>query len=119
MNTDKNRLNPSTTGASSHPEQAVPNQQPTSRRGDVPLGNLYATRNASEQIPLDVMLTALHRHSSGDWGEVGPEDWQENDHAIKTGERLLSAYISPGGTRFLIITERDRSTTTILLPQDY
>ena len=56
---------------------------------------------------------------TGDWGELDEEDKTANDEALKTGERLLSAYKSATGTKFWIITEADRSVTTILMPEDY
>ena len=63
---------------------------------------------------------ALYRHQHGDWGEVGKADWQANERALKQGGRLLSVYKTAGnGTKFWIITERDRSLTTVLLPEDY
>jgi len=62
---------------------------------------------------------ALQRHVAGDWGELDEEDKKANDGALQTGERLLSAYQSATGTKFWIITEADRSVTTVLLPEDY
>jgi hypothetical protein len=71
-------------------------------------------------IELDVDLAALlARHSRGDWGDhLGAFDRRENDRALKTGERLLSAYDTPAG-RLWIITEADRSSTCLLLPSEY
>jgi hypothetical protein len=65
--------------------------------------------------------TLLARHVSGDWGDVGAEDWKMNDRDLREGERLFSVYELDGATgpRVYIITERDRSVTTILLPEDY
>ncbi len=60
----------------------------------------------------------LAMHQCGLWGEVGQEDWQENDLSVKEGFRLLSAYVVES-RRFWIITEWDRSITTILLPSEY
>jgi hypothetical protein len=59
------------------------------------------------------------RHVGGDWGEVCPEDASANDEARMTGERLLSSYRLRSGTRIWIITEADRSSTCILLPEEY
>jgi len=61
----------------------------------------------------------LARHAAGDWGEVCQEDQRLNDEALQTGERLLSAYRTSCGDRLWIITEADRSATTILLPSEY
>ncbi len=60
----------------------------------------------------------LARHQSGDWGECEPEDWQANDLDLCTGGRLFSVY-TVSGNRLWIITEAERSATTILLPDDY
>jgi hypothetical protein len=82
-------------------------------------GQLYATPNALNQIPNDEIQTALTRHSRGDWGDVCEEDSAANDQALVKERRLLSAYNTPGGVKFWIITEADRSVTTVLLPEDY
>ena len=63
--------------------------------------------------------TLLSRHVRGDWGELDDHDWQENERALTEETRLLSAYTLPGETRIWIITEADRSATTLLLPQEY
>lgn len=60
----------------------------------------------------------LARHQSGDWGDLCREDWKMNDHDLREGGRLFSAYDTPAG-RVWIITEADRSVTTILLPHEY
>ncbi len=85
----------------------------------VPLGNVVITPNALGQLtPADIQL-GLQRHSAGDWGELDVEDRQENDRALQSGMRLLSSYRSTGGATYWIITEADRSATTLLLPEDY
>ncbi len=84
-----------------------------------PLGQLVATPNALEHITQDDIMAALQRHVAGDWGEVCAEDKQSNDHALVEGTRILSAYRAANGTKFWIITEADRSVTTVLLPEDY
>jgi len=61
----------------------------------------------------------MARHAQGDWGELCPEDAQENELSLREGFRLLSAYISSTGVKFWIITEADRSATTFLLPGEY
>ena len=61
----------------------------------------------------------MGRHAKGDWGEVAEDSKEANDASVKNGgDMILSAY-DIGGTRFWIITEHDRSATTILLPEDY
>lgn len=83
------------------------------------LGTLVITKNAKETLnELDV-LKALSRYIDYDWGEVNKEDKQANDNALKRGERILGVYSDRNGNKFWIITEADRSVTTILLPEDY
>ncbi len=65
------------------------------------------------------IFNALKRHKNGDWGEVCKGDWELNNNAVKRHERILSVYTGVGGDTFWIITEADRSCTTILLPDDY
>lgn len=84
-----------------------------------PLGNVVITPNALDQLsPADIQR-ALLRHHRGDWGELDEHDRQENDAALVTGLRLLSAYRADSGVIFWIITEADRSATTLLMPDDY
>jgi hypothetical protein len=64
-------------------------------------------------------FSLLNRHHAGDWGVVDADDWRANDRALQDGTRLLSVYVLPTGERVWIITEWDRSATTILLPTDY
>jgi hypothetical protein len=83
-----------------------------------PLGQVAITANASLRLLTEEVMTALSRHASGDWGDLCPEDTLANDHAMNDGGRLFSAY-GQGEERFWIITEADRSITTVLLPNDY
>lgn len=83
------------------------------------LGRLVATPNALNSIPDNEILAALSRHVRGDWGELDADDKAANESALLHGGRLLSAYVSSQGVRFWIITEWDRSVTTVLLPEDY
>jgi hypothetical protein len=83
-----------------------------------PLGQIVITANANAQLATAAVLDALGRHAAGDWGDLVPEDIQSNEDGLKHGNRLLSAY-GKGDGRFWIITERDRSVTTILMPEDY
>ena len=83
-----------------------------------PLGQLAITGNASLRLSTEEVLTALARHASGDWGDLCPEDTLANDTALDQGGRLFSAY-GWGENRMWIITEADRSVTTVLLPEDY
>jgi hypothetical protein len=83
------------------------------------LGRMVATPGALSLFASGVNPTdLLARHYSGDWGDLGAFDRRENDRALKTGERLFSAYDTPAG-RVWIITEADRSSTCVLLPEEY
>ena len=82
-------------------------------------GQLVFTRNAMDTLNYDDALSALGRHIRGDWGDVCSGDWADNDWSVEHGERILSSYKDRNGVKFWIITERNRSTTTILLPEDY
>ena len=84
-----------------------------------PLGQLVATPNALAHITQIDITNALLRHVAGDWGDLDAEDKQVNDQAGTEGARILSAYQAANGTKFWIITEGNRSVTTVLLPEDY
>ena len=86
------------------------------------LGNVFCTQGALgafaealEESP----DTFISRHESGDWGEVDAHDRQANEYAVAHGLRVLSAYRLGTGVKIWIITEADRSSTTILLPEEY
>jgi hypothetical protein len=64
-------------------------------------------------------LSFLNRHLTGDWGEVSTEDARENEFSLAKGFRILSAYRLITGVKIWIITEADRSATTLLLPEEY
>ena len=91
--------------------------------GDVlfPLGRVVATPGAlraleeAGQEPVDF----LDRHACGNWGVVPEEDWALNDAALRHTSRLLSSYRLASGDKLWIITEADRSATTLLLPDEY
>jgi hypothetical protein len=61
----------------------------------------------------------VNRHAAGDWGDVDATDWQANNEALENGERLMSAYNLGDGTRLWILTEADRSATTVILASEY
>ena len=83
------------------------------------LGRIVATSNAVSQLSSGEILAALRRHAVGDWGDLCEEDRLENERSLVHGWRLFSVYSSAAGTRFYVITEADRSVTTILLPEEY
>ena len=85
-------------------------------------GRVVATTAAIQALNaagLTSLNAYLDRHLAGDWGDLDSNAWQENEEALKHGFRLLSVYTLPTGTRIWIITESDRSVTTVLLPSDY
>lgn len=85
------------------------------------LGQVVSTPGAlsalliANQTPFEF----LARHVAGDWGELDPHDVQENEAALERGGRLLSRYQTTQGVVIWIITEWDRSATTLLLPAEY
>ncbi len=83
------------------------------------LGHIVSTPNALAQLTPEDILRGIQRHQAANWGDVCAEDRQANDQALVEGTRLLSAYHAANGTKFYLITESDRSSTTVLLPEDY
>jgi len=83
------------------------------------LGQTVITPNAQEKLHPEEVVSALRRHAAGDWGECGPEDWKENQFSLERNLRLFSVYRDRNGVAFWIITEADRTATTVLLPEDY
>jgi hypothetical protein len=76
------------------------------------------TNSLDETEAMREFSAMLERHRSGDWGNVGDEDWKANNQALEQGTRLFSTY-AIGDEPVWIITEADRSVTTLLLPEDY
>ena len=91
------------------------------RRRMFALGQIVMTPGAAAAFAAtgERSFPFLARHQQGDWGEVSPEDAAENDFSVTHGFRVLSAYALKDGTRIWILTEADRSATTILLPDEY
>ncbi len=85
------------------------------------LGEIFITPGAQEALEIAGQTAAqfLRRHMSADWGEVSEDDVRENELSLREGFRLLSACRTLKGQRIWIITEADRSATTILLPSEY
>lgn len=106
---------------SDYATKSIDDPRDTDGQGDehFPLGRTVVTANANSVLAAEDISVALNRHGCGDWGEVCDSDWKANDYAIKDGERILSVYNSSGGDKFWIITEADRSYTTVLMPDDY
>ncbi|MFL9951938.1 hypothetical protein PQR65_00845 [Paraburkholderia nemoris] len=85
------------------------------------LGHIFATPAALEMIA-DArvsIIDLLIRHIRGDWGDLCESDRQQNELSLDAGLRLLSSYVLPGGQTVWVITEWDRSATTLLLPGDH
>jgi hypothetical protein len=86
-----------------------------------PLGQVVATPGAlaaletAGQAPYEFLV----RHVCGEWGDLVEEDIQENERSLQEGHRLFSAYNTNDGVRIWVITEWDRSVTTLLLPLEY
>ena len=84
-----------------------------------PLGRTVITSAALDALDPEDVKACLVRHAEGDWGTLCPEDQKANELALAEGFRLFSVYHDRHRTKFYIITEADRSVTTVLLPEDY
>ena len=93
---------------------------PSSKTICFQLGQIVATPGALDLLDRHAMNASelLMRHQNGDWGNIPQVDAEENDHAVVSGYRILSSY-PVGEDRIWIITEADRSSTTLLLPEEY
>jgi hypothetical protein len=102
-----------------HKSKPVPKAAPKFK-----LGQVVMTPGAAELMTRFTLKTGesplvfLYRHLRGDWGDVCPHDKQLNDWAVRDNSRILSSYNTPVG-KLWIITEADRSATTLLLPDEY
>jgi hypothetical protein len=91
------------------------------RKPPFPLGQIVATPGA-----IDALIRAhqsahdfLDRHREGDWGDLQNEDKAENEYSLEHCFRILSSYTTSAGEELCVITEADRSATTLLLPEEY
>src|SRR5688500_15045922 len=103
-------------------KMAITNQERSegkARSRKFPLGSLVATPGAMAALTDVEAADAVLRHVRGDWGDVDAVDWRENDLAVKQELRIFSVYHTKDGTKFWVITEADRSVTTVMLPEDY
>ncbi len=85
------------------------------------LGQIVATPGAIQALEdaNELPTAVLIKHAAGDWGVVSDHDKEANDQAVKDGDRILSAYVLNTGVKVWVITEADRSSSTILLPEEY
>lgn len=88
------------------------------------IGKLVATRAVSDRMDSDEKFdtfcqVCMHRYFNADWGDLDEEDRALNDEAIESGDRIFASYIYEDGEKLWIITEADRSVTTLLFPSDY
>jgi len=89
------------------------------QRNTLRLGQTLITPDARDSLHPEDVLSALRRHAAKDWGDCLQDDWQANDQALLDESRVFSVYHDRFKTKFWIITEADRSATTVLLPGDY
>ncbi len=83
------------------------------------LGRMVITPAALEAVSMYDYIPAMELHRCGMWGDLCKEDKAQNDLAVEAGMRILSAFHTDDNVKFWIITEWDRSVTTVLLPDDY
>lgn len=109
-----------------HPEanSSITRLAMTSTGKSFPLGRLMITKGVNDLVADNkefalFVLNSLQRHAKGDWGDLSEEDKKENEYSLNRQLRLLSAYERPPLPKIWIITEADRSATTILLPDEY
>lgn len=98
--------------------------QPDRKRRDFELGKTFVTRGVQQTVAEVEIVLALSRHHRGDWGEVGHEDRESNEDALRTGARLFSVYELTDDRKVWVITEAEddsgrRYATTVLLPDEY
>jgi hypothetical protein len=83
------------------------------------LGKIVSTPNALDRLTQGDILIGIQRHQAGDWGDVSEHDRTANERALVEGTRLWSVYHTESGVKFWLITEADRSATSVLMPEDY
>lgn len=83
------------------------------------LGRTLTTPGARDELDPEDVLLAMRRHARGDWGDCCADDKEANDLAVVDGSRIFSVFHDRYGVKFWIITEADRSATTVLLPNEY
>lgn len=84
-----------------------------------PCGAIVCTPSILENVPISTIDWCLGEHLQGNWGFLTEDDWNENEFSLREGFRLFSAYFVSLEEKIWIITEADRSSTTILYPHEY
>ena len=92
---------------------------PTTFTQKFELGQVLITPGARDDLELKDVISCLVLHAGGNFGDVSEEDKAYNEEALESGDRILSSYHDRNGVKFWIITEWDRSATTVLLPSEY
>lgn len=83
-------------------------------------GKPYSVRvYADDAKRLELVMPFVARHAAGDWGDINEADKRANDEALQAGDRIMSGYQLPDGNRLWILTEADRSATTVILAHEY
>jgi len=85
----------------------------------VDLGPVFVTKGIMSVLDPEIVFVALGRHQAGDWGNVPREDAKANDEARRAGGRIISSYGGGQVPKFWIISEANRSATTVLFPEEY
>ena len=83
------------------------------------LGEVIVTHGAALKLPPEDITTAVQRHARADWGDIDFSDQQLNDLRLQEGGPVASIYTASNGLKFYVLTEADRSVTTVLLPEEY
>ena len=96
----------------------------TVAKGKFPLGQMVMTRGVAERCKVNdgfnaFVFFSIGRHARGDWGDLDEHDRKENEFALGKRLRLLSAYEKEGLPKIWVITEADRSVSTVLFPSEY
>ena len=99
--------------------QAKKGGEGVSPKEGFPVGRVVKSRGVHLTISVEDIAIGLFRHLAGDWGDVNAEDWLENNFSLDHSLRVLSAYRDVNGQKFYVLTEADRSSTTVLLPDEY
>ena len=96
----------------------------TVAKGKFPLGQMVMTAGVNDKVADDAefskfVIESIGRHARGDWGNLDEHDCKENEFALDKRLRLFSAYEQEGQPKIWVITEADRSVTTVLFPEEY